>query len=129
MSFRHSTAAVGTGPFVQTVETLDGREVVARAIWFATELDDGHVQLLHLHVQPAHQRRGVGTALFHEVLRQARALFASRGAKLRRVTAELPHKSHVIGRAWLSKQGFHHVGTLKNVVRKQDVLVYLLGTD
>ncbi len=35
------------------------------------------------------------------------------------------HKSQVIARAFLTKHGFHHVSTTQNVLRGEDLLVYV----
>ena len=124
-----SDPAQRTLPLVQRVELLDdGGEAIAHATWFSTGTD-GQVQLLHIEVEHGQRRHGVGTKLFRLMLKEADAFFRGRGQRLRRVFTNAEQKTHIVFRAFLTKQGFHHTSTLTNVCKKQDVMVYLLGLD
>ena len=116
-------------PLIQTIELLeaDGR-VMGTLTWFTTGAD-GVIHLLFAEIDPAHQRRGVGTRLFNVLLKEANLFFRARGGRLRRVIANAEQKNHIIARAWLTHLGFHHVQTITNSLQGQDVLVYLLGCD
>ncbi len=115
-------------PFTQTIELLDGENAIASASWFTTA-NDGVVQLLDIRVVPELQRRGVGTSVFKQVQREADRFLRARGTYLRRVICNTEQKSHIVARAWLTQLGFHHVQTISNTLRNEDLLVYLLGCD
>lgn len=115
-------------PFIQTIELFDGEQSIARATWFTTG-NDGVVQLLDIRVIPECQRKGVGTGLFKQLQREADRFLRSRGTYLRRVIVNAEQKTHIVSRAWLTQLGFHHVQTLSNTLRNEDILVYLLGCD
>ena len=121
-------SATTTLPVIQKIELLEAGDVIASATWFTTGTD-GLIQLLSVEVALDHRRRGVGSRLFAVLLKEANLFFRSRGGRLRRVTACAEQKSHIIARAWLTHLGFHHVQTLTNTLKDQDVLVYLLGCD
>lgn len=121
-------SATTTLPLVQTIELLEAGQVIASATWFTTGTD-GLIQLLSVEVAPDHRRRGVGSRLFDVLKKEANLFFRARGGSLRRVTASAEQKTHIIARAWLTHMGFHHVQTLTNTLKDQDVLVYLLGCD
>ncbi len=116
-------------PFIQELRLLDGKAVVATARWHAPLGEDGVVQILDLSVDPLHQRAGHGSAIMRAIYDQARTLFTSLEIKPRRVWISIEQKSQVIGRAFLSRHGFHHVSTIKNLLRKQDALIYLRAFD
>jgi ribosomal protein S18 acetylase RimI-like enzyme len=120
--------ATTTLPVFQKIELLEAGIVIASATWFTTGTD-GLIQLLSVEVDSDYRRRGVGSRLFAVLLKEANLFFRSRGGRLRRVTACAEQKSHIIARAWLTHLGFHHVQTLTNTLKNQDVLVYLLGCD
>lgn len=116
-------------PFVQTIElTNDAGVRLAHAIWFTTGRD-GQIQLLHVEVEPNERRRGVGTKLFGLLKREADLFFRSRGGRLRRVHTQAAHVDDIVFRGWLTKQGFHPTNTMTNVLKEQDVMIYLLGCD
>jgi GNAT superfamily N-acetyltransferase len=121
--------ATVTLPFIQTVElSNDAGNRLAHAIWF-TNGRDGAIQLLHLEVEPAERRRGVGTKLFGMLKKEADLFFRSRGQRLRRVFLNAAHRDDIVFRGWLTKQGFHPTNTMTNVLKQQDAMIYLLGCD
>lgn len=117
-----------SGPFIQTIELFDGDKPIASASWFTTG-NDGVVQLLDLRVIAPLQRRGVGRSVFRQVQREAQTFFKSRGTPLRRIICNVEQKSHIVARAFFTGLGFHHVQTISNSIRNEDILVYLLGCD
>lgn len=118
-----------TLPLVQTIELTDeAGHVVASAMWF-TQGTDGYVQLLDIRVDERLRRRRVGSRLFELLRKETSIFFKSRGGKLRRITADVEQKSQVVARAFLTEMGFHHVGTITNALKKQDVVIYLLALE
>lgn len=115
-------------PFIQRIDLFDGDQPIASASWFTTG-NDGVVQLLDIRVIPELQRKGVGSSLFKQVQREADAFLRARGTYLRRVIAQTEQKSQIVSRAFFTRMGFHHVQTIANTLRNEDILVYLLGCD
>ncbi|MFT3786471.1 MAG: hypothetical protein QM770_09935 [Tepidisphaeraceae bacterium] len=114
---------------IRTLEMRDGTKVIARTTFSNTLDADGHVIILHMEVHGSHRRRGHGLVLFRELQRIASADLLAAGHRLRRVTCEVRQKTHVVARAFLTRLGFHHVTTVRNVYLNQDLLIYLLGCD
>lgn len=115
-------------PMIQTIELFDGEKSIASATWFTTA-NDGVIQLLDIRVLPELRRRGVGTGLFKQLQVEADRFMRARNMRLRRVICNAEQKSHIIGRAFLTRLGFHHVQTISNTMKNEDILVYLLGCD
>jgi GNAT superfamily N-acetyltransferase len=115
-------------PFIQTIELLDDDKPIASATWFTTG-NDGVVQLLNIRVVPEFQRKGVGTSLFKQLQREADRFMRTRNLRLRRIFCNAEQKTHIVARGFFTKLGFHHVQTLSNTLRNEDILVYLLGCD
>ncbi len=113
----------GIAPFVQTIRLMDGDETIGRAMWHSAG-DDGIVQILTLTVFPPHQRVGHGRRLMNAIFDQGRKLGAARTQPLRRMWICVEQKSQIIGRAFLTGSGFHHVATLTDLLKKQDALLY-----
>lgn len=118
----------GDLPFIQTIELFDGDRSIASASWFTTG-NDGVVQLLDIRVINELQRRGVGTSLFRQLQREADRFLRARNSRLRRIFCNAEQKTHIIARAFLTGLGFHHVQTISNTMKNEDLLVYLLGCD
>jgi GNAT superfamily N-acetyltransferase len=124
------TPKLPPGPFVQHIRTMNGRTVLARACWYLDgDANEGVVQILDLSVADGRGRQGLGTALVGQVLDQAQRALALRGGRLRRVWAAVPQKSRLIGRAFLTARGFHHVTTVSDMLRDEDLLVYQRSMD
>jgi ribosomal protein S18 acetylase RimI-like enzyme len=115
-------------PFIQTIELFDGEQSIASASWFSTA-NDGVVQILDIRVIPELQRKGVGTSLFKQVQLEADRFMRSRNVRLRRIFCITEQKTHIIARGFLTGLGFHHVQTIANSLKNEDLLVYLLGCD
>jgi len=126
----YSAPAAGTLPLLQVITLHDvGGEPIGRLHWFAPDSNDGVVQIIHVAVDPLHQRRGHGSSLIREAYAQAAKLFVSQGIKPRRVWVTVEQKRHVIGRAFFARHGFHHVSTIKNIYRDQDSVIYQRSLD
>jgi ribosomal protein S18 acetylase RimI-like enzyme len=110
-------------PFVQTLILRDGEKAIGKAIWICE--NDGVVQLLHLSVDPERGRRGHGRQLLDDVIHQAATYQRLLGVPLRRMWIMVEQKKQVTGRAFLTGHGFHHVGTMNGLYRRQDALMYM----
>ena len=123
-------AAATAGPFVQTLTLANGPTVIGMTRWHTSaSVAEGVVQLLDLYVQAPHQRKGHGGRLFKEVVAQATAYFKLHRGKLRRVWVAVEHKQHINARAFFTSQGFHHIGTMKELYRDQEQLLYTRAFD
>lgn len=113
-------------PFIQHIELVENEKPIAQAHWTTT--DDpaqGIVQILELTVQPPHRRQGHAKRLMDALTQQAREHFKSRRQSLKRMWLTIDQKRQVIARSFLMKFGFHHVGTIKELLQDQDVLIYM----
>jgi ribosomal protein S18 acetylase RimI-like enzyme len=115
--------------FTQRVELLDGKRFVGGALWHLPAGNEGVVQLVELVVHPDLRRHGHAGALLNEVIAQAKALCRARRQPLRRVWVGVEHKTQVIARSFLTKHGFHHTATIADLLRDQDLLVYVRSFD
>ena len=112
--------------FCQTVRLLDGEELVAYARWQLTgDLSNGVAQLLELTVAEPRRRQGHGRRVMDAVVGQAEEYFRSRKLPLRRLWVAIEQKRQVIGRSFLMQFGFNHVGTVGEMLKDEDLLVYM----
>lgn len=109
---------------VQTLELHDGREPIARATWQPVPGVAGAYQVLWAEVIESQRRRGNGTQLLAEVIRQARLHATAAGTPLRRMMALL-EQPNLVARAWLMRNGFVHVKTLDDLAPRHEVLVMI----
>jgi GNAT superfamily N-acetyltransferase len=120
-------------PFTQKIVLRDGsRELgreLGRAIWHATSPSEGVIQLLDLWIDPSVRRAGHGGRLLQAVVDQARALHQLQKQPLRRMWVGVGHKTRVVGRSFLTKAGFHHIGSTGGLLLDQDLLVYVKSLD
>lgn len=115
-----------SGAFQQLIELLEGDRPIAHARWMcAADASQGVVQILELTVPESHARRGNGHVLMNALTDQARAYFKLRKTKLRRVWMAIEQEGQVIGRSFLMKFGFHHVGTVHELLEDEDMLIYM----
>lgn len=119
--------AAPPGPFMQALHLSEGAEPVGAARWHCPSVHQGIIQILELGVNPAYRRRGHAGRLVKEVFAQARAHHRNSGARLRRAWLVVEQKEQVIARAFLSKHGFHHVATMKDMLADGDLLIYTLA--
>ena len=115
--------------FLQRIELRDGRLTIGHAVWHLIDLNDGVVQLVELTVDPKLQRRGHASVLLNESIAQARAACRLRRVPLRRLWVALEQKSQVVARAFLTRHGFHHTASVADLLRDQDLLVYVRSFD
>ena len=124
-----SPAAGAKPPFTQQITLELNGKTIGRARWFAPDSSDGVMQILDLSIDPLHQRQGHGSALLKQVYDQALAFFRAADLKPRRVWVTIEQKRQVIGRAFFSRHGYHHVATIDNVYIKQSGLIYQRSFD
>ena len=116
--------------FTQCIALVERDQSIALARWHAPrEANDGVMQILDLIVAPEHGRKGHGRALLRAAIEQASEYFRARELRLRRVWILVQQKQQVIGRAFFTQNGFHHVATIPDLLRDQDALVYVRSMD
>jgi len=112
--------------FCQTVRLLDGEELVGYARWQCTgELSNGVAQLLELTVAEGRRRQGHGRRLMDAMVGQMQEYFRGRKVTLRRLWVGIEQKRQVIGRSFLMQFGFNHVGTVQELLKGEDLLIYM----
>lgn len=118
-------------PFVQVVELReDGGELLARGLWHAAaELPTA--QILELHVNPAHRRRGHGGRVVERIVGEVTRLNALRppALRIRAVWLVLAQVDHLPARGFLTRHSFHHVATSKHLYLAQDAMMYARALD
>jgi hypothetical protein len=119
----------GAQPFLQRITLYDGREAIGSAVWYLPAGRDGVVQLIELTVPAARHRQGHAGTILTQVLTSAKALCALKKIPLRRVWFAIEQKTQVLGRSFLTRHGFHHTSTIPELLRKQDVLIYVKSFD
>ena len=92
-----------------TLPDADG-EILATASWTNWPQQPGVVQLLHVEVRDGHRRRGHGTHVLEETVKQATAACRP----LRRIVA-MVNQPDTITRAFLQRRGFVHIHTLEEL--------------
>ena len=124
-------AVVPTGPHASeemfhAIEISQGKGRVAHLLWSPGGLaEEGCCQILDMQVAEPVRRQGLGSRLMEQCVSDARAWFDGRGMKLRSLWIAVGHKSSIEARAFLTRHGFHHKGTLSGLTRGQDVVVYI----
>ena len=116
--------------FVQTIRFMDGDRQIGLARWYASaNIADGTVQILELSIAPNHARKGHGNQLLDDLIAQCQSYFRARKSTFRRLWMMVEQKRQVIGRSFLTGHGFHHVGSMKDLLVDQDGLIYMRGMD
>jgi len=119
-----------TESFLQTICLVDGDQLIGQARWLAgVEPGHGVVQILELTVSSARRRQGFGRRLMEAVEKQAVGYFRLRKIKLRRLWIAIEQKHQVVGRSFLMQFGFNHVGTISELLKDEDLLVYMRTFD
>ena len=119
--------APSPGSFLQALHLSDGAQTIGSARWHCPSVHQGIAQILELSVSPAHRRQGHAGRLLKELFAQARAHHRNSGARLRHVWVLVEQKEQVIARSFLTKHGFHHVATIRDMLTDGDLLVYTLA--
>ena len=112
------------GPLIQTITMSDDLEPIGQAAWSAPALADGVIQLLSLAIVPIHRRRRHGSKLLAALIEQGRLHCAGRNLKLRQLWCGVEQKTQVDARAFLMHNNFHHVATIQDLLKGQDLLIY-----
>ncbi len=115
--------------FTQTVYLRSSDRVIGQAVWAATVPTQGIIQILELWIEPGLRRSGHGRRLMRAVVEQARLLHQLRGEPLRRLWIGVCHKTQVVGRSFLTSEGFHHIGSTCGLLNDEDLLVYVKSLD
>jgi ribosomal protein S18 acetylase RimI-like enzyme len=116
-------------PMSQRIDLREAGAVVATAHWHAPASSEGAIQILDLTVVPEHRRKGHGSTLILALRAQAIQLGKLTGVPTRRIWISVEQQTQVKARAFLTRHGYHHVATIKELLREQDALVYLLAMD
>lgn len=117
-------------PFFQSIRLVDGRELLGQARWqCAADPSQGVVQLLALSVSPPYRRQGHGRRLMDAVVGQGMEYFQVRKLRLRRVWVAIEQKRQIIARSFLMQFGFNHVGTVSELLKDEDLLIYMRTFD
>ena len=111
----------------RTVLLIDEAVRLGTATYDVTDAAEGLIQLLSIEIDADHRRRGLGRRLLHGLYDIARSDLG--GQPLRRVWVATGNKAHVIARAFLTGEGYHHVGSNSGVCRDQDLLLYVKSFD
>ena len=116
--------------FLQRIELRDARDQrIGAAVWHLNTVDEGVVQLVELTVDPKLRRHGHAGALLNEAITQARSVCRMKRVPLRRMWVALEQKGQVLARSLLTKHGFHHTSSVTDLLRDQDLLVYVRSFD
>ena len=115
---------------LQRIELRDAQgQLIGAAAWHLNCVDEGVVQLVELTIDPKLRRQGHAGALLNETIAQARSVCRMKRVPLRRVWVALEQKTQVLARAFLTKHGFHHTSSVTDLLRDQDLLVYVRSFD
>jgi GNAT superfamily N-acetyltransferase len=115
--------------FTQTILLKDENRALGRAVWSATAPTQGVVQILEFWIDPSFRRRGNGRRMMRGLIEQARILHNIRKEPLRRLWVGVGHKTQVIGRSFLTSDGFHHISTTSGLMLNEDQLIYVKSLD
>jgi GNAT superfamily N-acetyltransferase len=117
-------------PFVQTIEMVasDGT-LIGRGVWRVGGTNDGVLQVVELQIKPPFRTAGNGTRLMKQMIQQGGTLCARRGCRVRRVWIGVEQKTQIEARGFLTDLGFHHVATVTELYRGQDLLIYQKALD
>jgi GNAT superfamily N-acetyltransferase len=116
--------------FLQTLRYAEGDQLIAHARWLAaTDLSHGVAQILDFTVSPTHRRKGHGHFVMEALTTQAADYFQHRKSRLRRVWIPVEQKHQVIARSFLMQFGFNHVGTISQLLKREDLLIYMRTFD
>ena len=117
-------------PFLQSIRYADGDTLIGQARWHTTcDPSEGVAEILYLTVAPPYRRKGNGRRLMEAVTSQASEYFKCRKSRLRRLWVPVNQKSQVLARSFLMQFGFNHVGTIKELLRDEDLLMYMRTFD
>jgi ribosomal protein S18 acetylase RimI-like enzyme len=97
-----------------TARLVVGKKVVATSVFHVTS--DGIFQIVELTTGPKYLRKGHASKLLTAMVKKLRP---------RKMWIAVGHKSQVIGRAFLTRHGFHHISTTSNLLGDEDLLIYV----
>ncbi len=115
--------------FVQSLTLGELQKPTATATWSTTGHPDGVAQIIDLWVTPLERRRGIGTQMLRATVGQIIAYFKVHKRPTRRLWMTIEQKDQIVSRAFLTKHGFHHTGSLSELYKKQELLLYTKALD
>lgn len=116
-------------PFVQTVRLTDGDTPIAHGYWHASPTRLGAIQIVDLYVEKSHRRRKMGGHLLRAILEQAGEYHRRQRRTLRQIWFPIAQKKEIVARAFLAEHNFHHVATISEMLRDEDILVFKRSLD
>lgn len=117
-------------PFLQTLKLTIGKQPIAQARWLVnTDPAQGVAQLLDLTVHPDHRRQGHAHRLMEALTQQAQTYFKAQKSPLRRIWTSIEQKNQVVARSFLMQFAFNHVGTVSELLKDEDLLIYMRTFD
>ena len=117
--------------FLQTLTLKDDAgKPIGLARWHAPGgLTEGVVQILELTIAEPHRRRGHAGRLLKATIDQAVRYHRLHKQPLRRLWFSIEQKTQVNARAFLTQHGFHQTGTISDLLKSQDALIYVRSLD
>ena len=113
----------GNSTLVRSIQLLDNDQPAGRVCWHPSA--PGIVQILELEILSSRRRKGLGGQLLEALIAAAQSHARKRRQPLRQVWIAVRQKSQILGRAFLTDHGFHHVGTIPKILPDEDLLIYL----
>ena len=115
--------------FTQMLRLVEADRTIGWARWHIADASQGVMQILELEVDTTLRRQGYGRRLMDAAIAQGRQYLANHQLPLRRVWLAVQQKRQIIARSFLTKCGFHHTGSVEDLLAGQEALVYVKGTD
>ncbi len=116
-------------PFVQTVRLTDAGKPIAYGYWHASPTRLGAIQIIDVYVEKPHRRKGMGRHLLEAILEQAVEYHRRQRRTLRQIWFPVAQKREIGARAFLAEHNFHHVATITEMLRDEDILIFKRSLD
>jgi len=109
-----------------TIICLDGEKLCGSISWETRGgLDDGVAEIVGLGVRPAYRRKGIGTKLLRETIKQLRGFFGNARSRLR-VLYLFMEKSNEGAREFYQRSGFVEVAAIPGMYPEDDASILVL---
>jgi ribosomal protein S18 acetylase RimI-like enzyme len=109
-----------------TILCLDGEELCGTISWETRGgLDDGVAEVVGMGVRPIYRRKGIGTKLIGETIKQLRASFLAAGSRLR-ILYLFMEKSNEIAREFYQRLGFVEAAAISGMYPHEDAAIFVL---
>lgn len=116
-------------PFVQLVRMVDDGVPIAHGYWHGSPTRLGAIQIVDLYVEKSYRRKGMGRLMLKAILEQATEYHRRQRRTLRQIWFPIAQKSEIVARAFLAEHNFHHVATVSEVLRDEDILIFKRSLD